>query len=190
MQRIARSYLYYDYGASFFGDFAIDFEFEITGASADTAIMGQLIVSNLVGTIQEQINANAGILVYTHLSSGNINLVLNDRLTDNSDGMIFSGTTVPLRYATLTRFGSTATLKIYSDQARTALIDTLTITSQATALRYLLTTASLWVTGTQNISGCVNKIRLYSASSSSSSSSSSESSSSVSSSSSSSESTA
>jgi hypothetical protein len=141
MRRDADSYVYKDFGAAHFGDFTINFECLVSGTHLNgSAVMCML--SNTVGTIQDQIVANDGIVFHASGGAGSLTFSLSDYNTDNTDSYVDGGTTSNLLYCTFTRVGTTATVKIYSNATRTTLIDTISITSQGTALRYLSVMAS------------------------------------------------
>jgi hypothetical protein len=134
----AESYLSDDYGASYFDDFDIEFEAEVTATSVVGAQVGICGISDTAGTINDFALQTDGIRVDIRRYGTNTMWVhLKCHNTDNTDTYEFSGTTMPLRYFKMTRSGTTTTLYIYSDSNRTSLVDTLSITSETGAKRYL-----------------------------------------------------
>jgi len=107
MRRDAVSYVHKDFGASHFGDFEIQFEATCSAASGIGASVNFFGLTNSSFTHEDAVQNNEGILVHSSTF-----------------------------YFTLTRSGSTVNLKIYSDAARTNLLDILTV-SDSTAYRYL-----------------------------------------------------
>ena len=141
MRRDAVSYVYKDYGVSHFGDFDIDFEVEVTaGDNEGNAIC--LALSNTIGTLQDMNVANDCLECSVYNNSGNLRFALICRSTDNSDFYYDGGDTSNLMYCTVTRSGTTLTLTLYSDASRTVVVDTLSLTSESGAKRYLYVCSS------------------------------------------------
>jgi len=70
LRQDAVSYVYYDFGASYFGNFKIEFEATVSaavGAVPDGIHFG---LSNTIGTIADWIAANNGLMVDTYFSGG------------------------------------------------------------------------------------------------------------------------
>jgi hypothetical protein len=141
MDRDAISYVYKDYGINYFSNFDIDFEFEIT-TSQNNGTVQLCSLSNTIGTLQDMVDANDGIVTFAYTTGGNVLIYFIDRNTDNSDFYSGSGLSTPQLYCSLVRVGTTAYLYIYSDSARTILVDTLTITCETGIKRYLNVLAS------------------------------------------------
>jgi len=121
-------------------------------------------------------DANDGIIVDTYNDyASNFYIRLRDQYSGNQDlYLITTANQWSLRYFKFERFdGSNATLKIYSDSARTALIDTLTITCDLEKKRYLYALASRDGGGGDTISGKTQNFEILQSHSSSSTSSSS-----------------
>jgi len=161
MERVANSYVFKDYTASYFDDFEIEFEAEIEASDTD----GQAVlclVSNTAGTKQDQFNANDGIWVAIYNSSGNLVIEIVDGSNVDNDQINLSGTTMPLRYFTLKRVGTTTTVYLYSDSARTSLINSKSVTGSTVAMRYLHCVASREVSGTEDITGYTQNFEIVS----------------------------
>lgn len=134
IRRDANSAVYKDFGASFFGDFRHDLEFEITAetsTNASCAIWG--LNDTIAGaTIGDFVAANVGMTMSVNGSTQVLTLI--EYLTDTSDEFNFSLNTV--YYLSVIRDATTMKCFVYSDSDRTILLDTLTITLR-THSRYL-----------------------------------------------------
>jgi len=170
MPREVISYVYKDFGVGNFIDFDIDFEFQITAISS-TGIAVVFSLSNTIGTFQDQLTANDGLIVVAYGNTSNFQIQIRDENTDNTDFYTYGGTSTPILYCTAKRNGSTFTLDVYSDSGRTALLDTLTITCETGAKRYLYALASRDQGSGDSITGYVQNYEIQFSSSSSSSSS-------------------
>lgn len=141
LRRDSVSHVSYDFGASYFGNYDIDFEVKIdSGLGQGTCVL--FAVSNTDGTHQDNITANDGILFFAYINNNNLNFTLKDYNTDLSDVYTDGGASSDILYCTAERLATTSTVKIYSDSGRTSLVDTLTISSVSTAFRYLTALAS------------------------------------------------
>jgi len=136
MPREVVSYVYKDFGAGYFTDFDIDFEFQITAMST-TGVASIFSVSNTIGTFQDQITAGDGLRVVAYGNTNNFQIQIRDENIVAGDVYTYGGTSTPLLYCTVKRNGTTFTLDVYSDSGRTSLLDTLTITCETGAKRYL-----------------------------------------------------
>ena len=136
MRRDAVSYVYKDFGAGYFSNFDIDFEFEITSVSGNSGVTVLCAVSNTIGTLQDFIDNTDGIDALAFSNTGNLEILLTDRSNSNEDSYIDGGTSSNLLYCTMQRIGTTTTLRIYSDSGRTTLVDTLSITCETETKRY------------------------------------------------------
>jgi len=180
MQQVATSYVYKDYGASYFEYFDIEFEAEITQSQSSGHVV-LCTVSNTIGSWIAWDAANDGIMIDTYNTSGTFYTRLRDHSNSNQDTYSWGATTtLPLTYYKFERLETTATLKIYSDASRTILIDTLTITCETESKRYIYCLSSRDGGSTTTISGTAQNFEIVTHSSSSSISSSSISSSSTS----------
>ena len=124
----AISYVYKDYGPGYFGNFSIDFNFEIFFMSNEGQTVLCSFSNSPSATMVEQIAADDGIMVTAWRSGNRMRMQLYDWNTDNSDVHLYalSSATIPPTYCTFERSGTNATLYMYSDPTRTTLIDTLT----------------------------------------------------------------
>ena len=138
MRRDATSRVIYDFGAAYFGDFDIDFEFECTniGQYAAAAVFG---MSNSIGdSANLWSGSNDGIQVTHYGNNNNLRIRLLDGNTNDTDDYLGSASNSTIHlYCTITRVGTTCTLTMYSDSLRTVVIDTLVITSVNDQFRYL-----------------------------------------------------
>jgi len=146
LRRDVSAGVYKDFGTDYFsGDFEFEWDFDFTaevGNYGATSLFA-LTPTNLL-TREDRLAANSGFDVYIGIDTGNaIRTFLRDWVTDSAD-QTGSGYTVPRRFwYTLTRVGSTITLKIYIDSDRTSLYDTLTINNGAApSYRYLYAMSS------------------------------------------------
>jgi hypothetical protein len=159
MPGMAEKYLYYDFGAGYFGDCVIDFEIKIDNiqTGAFSMVFG---LSNTIGDWQNL--GSDGIAVYAG-SGGNLTFVLEDKSLSNSDPYDDGGSGSDLLYCTFERSGEVATCEFYSDSGRQTLIDTLTIACEAETKRYLYALASLDEDGwTEEISGYAQNFQIIS----------------------------
>ena len=110
-------------------------------------------------------------------NASGLNTRIFDHSNSNSDTRLDSGvSTHTRRYFRFERSGTTATLKIYTDSARTNLLDTLSITCETGDKRYMYAMASRDGVASVTISGDTRNFEILENSSSSSSTSSSSSS--------------
>lgn len=147
MRRDALSYVKYDYGASYFGDFEhyVDIHLGANCAQYSSIAIWSLTTTSTNNTIQDCLDNDDGFGVYIYHTNvfGTIGLYINDYTNDNSDN--YSGLVVNTSYYLIvSRSGTTATCKIYSSSGRDAgdLVDTISITCNSTAQRYLFVTMS------------------------------------------------
>jgi hypothetical protein len=116
-------------------------------------------VVGLTNTINDTDDWAAGIRVSVQRDGGG---TYRFRVTDVTDlggsdqTVISAGTTY---YLVVTRSSTTCTVQIYSDAARTNLLDTLSITCATTAFRYLYVTSSRNVGGANNCTGFSENIK-------------------------------
>jgi len=139
MRRDAASYVHKDFGSGAFGDFEIQFEATCSAVSGNGASVVVLGLTNSGFTHEDALQNNEGILVYFYYSSylsPTDQVVALMRGSDQTQDLYYFSSIPSTFYFTLTRSGSTVDLKIYSDAARTNLLDTLTV-SDGTVYRYL-----------------------------------------------------
>jgi len=136
-------YLRYDYGASYFGDFVHRFKTTIDeclgGGSGNgyTGSVWALTASARTGVEGLQ-SGNDGVYLYLYCESDAsvYRWGLYNAADDTSDTFNDSAP-VLVRYVEMERSGGTTTAKIYSDENYTTLLDTLTVSGNSTAFRYV-----------------------------------------------------
>ena len=129
------------YGAAHFGEYTHNMQFEITALPSGS----YSVVWCVTNDPDEWGSINTGQLVFlNYIYSGGVKLRV--RLYEKSTGANDGETGLILwsnpHYLTLERVSTTATCKIYSDAARTVLVDTLSITCATTTYEYLMPIAS------------------------------------------------
>jgi len=135
MRRDAVSYLYMDMGADYFGDFIHYLTVRFTDAQtiAGGACWG---LSNGAHTYQDKDDANLGLVLEWYFqSSAKLQWILKDQETGQVD--YYENSYNATVYLTIQRAGTTLTCKLYSNAARTTLLDTLTVTCATTKYRYV-----------------------------------------------------
>jgi hypothetical protein len=130
------AYVYKDFGAFYFGDFEIYADVRLNSGSENDSLVGIIGLSN---TVNDWDDWGAGLSVHFMKAGGNNYLVLFE-IGGSNDFYVISGDTT--YYVTFERVGTACTLKVYSDSARTNLLDTLSITVNTTTWRYLYVTIS------------------------------------------------
>lgn len=146
------TYLGKDYGVLEFDDFTHEFDFRITGIGVSAAAQERIAVITYckdlndwkgnLDALKDQLSfiiksnnvGNQFTLVWVETEGGNEH--------KNSPGQVYTvGTTY---YAKIKKIGTSATIYIYSDVARTALVDSSVLVLQSDyAFRYLLVPQSL-----------------------------------------------
>lgn len=135
MRRDAVSYVYLDLGADYFGDFIHYLTVRVTDAQAYSA-MACWGLSNGAHTIQDKVDADVGITVEWYFTAGaDLTWSVKDYDGDTVDSYVDSYNAT--RHLTIQRSGTTLTCKIYSDAARTTLLDTLSVVCATTKYRYV-----------------------------------------------------
>ena len=153
LNRDAAAYVYKDYGANYFGDFIIHFQGAVTACGSSVGFCSPFAMGNTIGTRTDMQNANDGINFYFYCNSNNMDLGLQEHITDTVDNYTPGGASLALRYFTISRVGAVVTCKIYSDVARQTLLDTLSVTASADKWRYLYCAQSPEVSGAYAQSG-------------------------------------
>jgi hypothetical protein len=163
MQEDADSYVYKDYGASYFGDFVIRFEIDVNTV-ANTSETAFVCVSDTIGSKADMVAADDGLRMYVRADATGTDLWLVCESTDNSDS--YQRTAYLANFhCEMERSGTTLTLKIYNDKFFTDLADTLTLTCEAGAKRYLSVLSSEDdAPETDVISGYIRNVRIVSVS--------------------------
>jgi hypothetical protein len=144
MRRDAISWVVFDFGVDYFGDFSVDFTLDFSNIEAGDVsnrhIMPIIYFSNTIGTFADtglgdllvilprQVGATDDIYRYDvrQVTGGVLQFTIVD-VTDYA---------MPRHYGTFGRVGNVVTLRIYTDEARTNLIETLSDTGDNTAYRY------------------------------------------------------
>ena len=142
MRRDATAYVFNDYGVGFFTDFEIEFEFAITnGGYTSQAIFAA--IGNTPGTLSNIDGTRDAVTVFSYEFGGGARIYLADYDNYVFDYYQHALSGIGPIYCTLTRSGTTATLAMYTDAAKTTLLDTLSVTCTAVPYRYLTVCASL-----------------------------------------------
>ena len=126
-------YLYYDYGVDFFGS---DWEHLVdvrVAASNTLAISECWMLSNALDDMNGLFTAEEDLLTifFYESSLGVINIYLREYYNAVHYSDSYVGVENTWYYFTIQKAGTAFTCKIYSDSARTSLLDTLSITLQA-----------------------------------------------------------
>lgn len=140
MEREADSCVHYDYDADHFTTFTHYIEGYWTANSAQQNYGGIWILSDVAGATEQDLNAaNLGMSVYFRRNNSSVNLIaMMNRADNNSDTYTPSlGTLYYLTIERRTDPGNANDCKIYDDAPRTNLVDTIAVTYEAAAFRYL-----------------------------------------------------
>jgi len=160
-------YLYKDYGVLEFDDFTHEFDFRITAIAVSAATQERIAVITYckqlndwkgnLDALKDQLSliiksnnvGNQFTIIWSETEGGNEH--------KNSPGQVYNvGTTY---YAKIRKSGVNATIYIYSDAARTALVDSSALVLQSDyAFRYLLAPQSLDEDTSQTCSGYVENL--------------------------------
>ena len=143
-QRNETTYLYDDKGAAHFGNFEhlVDAETDFEDAYSHGVPWE---VANALGDIRTLRDASEKLIYSSFYRDGSSNLVLRLENFDGANGTLDAYTCLANTryYLTIERSGTTGTIKIYSDSARTTLLDTLTLTVENDTFRYIYACSSL-----------------------------------------------
>lgn len=158
---------FYNFGIGFFdGDWEVQFEAEITSMDAGSPAGEAVIcaITDSPSTIYLWYLGNSQMFISAvGDGDGYVRIQLLDFATDDSDFYTPETTTLPLLYYTFKRTGATATLDIYSNQARTTLVDSLSISCSEAPYRYLMPCSSNGSSGySTEISGYTQNFELIS----------------------------
>lgn len=147
------SYVYKDYGAGYFdGDYIHECEVKFQSSQQ----WGRFVlweVTNNPGSLNDM---TEGQYLFFYRPSS-IEMTLRDKGLSNSSS-VFTMTADTYYYLRIERSGSTVTCKIYSDSARTNLLDTLSVTCETDSYRYLVAGASNEGSGTYNAFGYIRNL--------------------------------
>lgn len=133
----AESYVRGDKGVGHFGDFEHLVDVYIDSGMGANVWTGGWAMSNGSNTYTEMDAANEGLyLLCQKTEVGSSRFLIRDLTNDNSDdGTVGADDT--WFYLKIKRSGTTLTVEIYSDSARTAWVDTLTIVCSTDFYRYV-----------------------------------------------------
>jgi len=163
MARDSIAYAYRSYGAGYFTDFIVEWEggpFDSSGYGG--AFIGWMCLTNNPAT---QLALTNGVWVRFYGGWPTRCVYLFDAAMGTSDSYTEDKSTFDDKtlYYRLTRSGTTAQLFLFSDAARTILLDTLTVTCSATAFEYLMPGLGYGGTGSQLASSRTKNVRIISA---------------------------
>jgi len=162
MRRDVTSYVYYDFGTDYFGDFDIDFEVKIDSVTTqgNALICG---VSNTIGTFNDMRGANDCLCSWAYGNDSDLRIYVSCYNEDNNDFYADGGTSSNTLYCTFQRSGTTLTLDIYSDAARTSTIDNLSVTCETGDKRYFYVLAAIdYLYPTDTITGHTQNFEIVS----------------------------
>ncbi len=154
------TYLYKDFGADYFDNFSINFSSKIiVGSSGIGGVMA------LTNSVDDLYNVAEGVDVIVHESGGVYDIYLN-RAPGTTAYDTYTASVNTTYYFTLYRTAGNDTiqLKIYSDSARTNLLDTLSVSGFGTTKYEYLFAVDSWDSGdsTYTISYSTGDIRAIS----------------------------
>lgn len=151
------SYVYADKTAAHFGDL----EHLITCCKTANSSTGIVVVWSISNTVDDYYACGGAndLLWCKFYSSTTMNIGCEN--TNNSDSYTLTQGTV--YYCTIKRAGTTLTNKIYSDSARTVLLDTLSIVCENGTKRYIYGMQSANLPAVQTISGYSENLDLQEA---------------------------
>lgn len=131
INRNETAYAYYDKGADYFDALDIDFDIKATNLDSND-ILGVFGISNTLNHMGAFGKSDIRVVYYGPLG-GSTSLNLN---ANTGDTMTISLDTI--YYCTLERSAGSAniSLKVYSDAARTTLLDTLTVTLETASTKH------------------------------------------------------
>lgn len=128
-------------------------------ARTDTVFQGVWAINNGFTTIANMNAGQNGVVLSYGSNGGAVGWYLEYfGAAYDFDSYTDSGALPLSRYFTITRVGSTITAQIYSDSARTTLLDTLTITADNLAYRYVYAFINRGTAGTQTASIAVSNL--------------------------------
>lgn len=147
-RRDANNSVYKDFGASYFGNFVHEFTLRINAAT-QYGRAGIWSLSNVAAaTIGDISAANNGYYAYIEAEPFNhVRFYLVNEQLDSTDSIPLYASTIPYNtantvYITITKTSSDLSMSIYSNAARTTLVDTLTVSRDSNTYRYLATLSS------------------------------------------------
>jgi hypothetical protein len=134
--RTAEGYVVYDFGASYFDDWEVQFDFVVSAVTGQTACAFGAF-SNTLGDMADIMAANDGYTCNFYWpGGGSCEVIIEDFDNDTNDKYYPGGSTFSRLYATWTKVGTAITCALYSDSGRTTLVDTLSLVCTETLKRY------------------------------------------------------
>ncbi len=155
INRNETAYAYYDKGADYFDALDIDFDIKATNLDSND-ILGVFGISNTLNHTGAFGKSDIKVIFYKP-SGGSMGLYI---IANTSDNMTISLDTI--YYCTLERSAGSAnvSLKVYSDAARTTLLDTLAVTLEtaSTKHRYIFGISSQYTNNNYAANGYVENV--------------------------------
>jgi hypothetical protein len=128
-------YIYKDFGTGVFGDFTVDFDWQITAWSGFDSFAWGVMFSDSIGNWYDNQLLSDGIAFGFRRSLGSFDGVLHDFATTTAS--VNSNVSLStFAYSTITRIGALMTHDIYSDSGRTALLATNSLACTTNTFRY------------------------------------------------------
>jgi len=163
MRRDAVSYVRKDFGASYFGDFEVEFGVYL-GLCNGSGLVTCFALSNGANTFQQRLDSNDGLdVTYQDVQFPQNRIIVTEYEAGvNQD---YYNTDFSLwRYITASRINNQFYVKIYSDSGRNTLLDTLQVTCGTTAYRYcyVLTSRDSSALGADTASAKITNLRIVS----------------------------
>jgi hypothetical protein len=164
LTRLTTTYVYKDFGADYFADFSINFEYKVTANSSGGLNFNGMFIalSNSIGEREAIRTANGNIQGLLCGNSGASRFIglCETKNGANVASAFFTPALNVNYFCTLARVGTALTLKIYSDAARTSLVSQLSLTVLALPFRYLYPVQSVNSGNNVNMSGVIGKISI------------------------------
>lgn len=137
LSRKEDAYVYKDFGAGFFGDFDILGEFEFTSGNATNETFLSTMWNAVDDFLALQNNAGEnGVGMSARHQGATVDMRIENVSGTTRTIDVFTGSFGVRYYTRFKRVGTVGTVLIYSDAARTILLDTLSLTLNSTPLRY------------------------------------------------------
>lgn len=160
MLRSVESYVKKDYGVNHFGDFEHLQLGTLTVTEDDSFLVLWILASNSATNVfADCIVTNEAIAIWFQRAVDAVSFRMQEFLNDDID--VYAGLEPPLTfYITTKRAGTAGTVKIYSDAARSNLLDTLAIDAPSTKYQYLIAMASRKSGTTEKVTGTSENLDL------------------------------
>lgn len=164
LTRLTSTYVYKNFGADYFADFSINFEYKVTANSSGALNFNGMFIalSNSIGE-REAIRTASGNI--QGLLCGNNGASRFIGLCETKNGANYASTffTPALNvnyYCTLSRVGTALNIKLYSNEARTTLVTQLNLTVLALPFQYLYPVQSVNSGNNVTMSGVIGNISI------------------------------